>query len=213
MYRVRYLRGTKDDGQPGSIGGEREVRYAMVISAGGTAQYTPYGVTMASTSDPFATQPVAKAAGLVLAGMPAAVLTFVPNILDALLRLNPVVAGCVGVFMALSIMTWAGLVFGLIILVICAIEGIVMLVHRFLTRHLTPVDRLAVSERVCGMLHRRGYHTAEHLVVVPEAELRSHPNFDDRLLREVARALYLWEQERRDQSRFARPHDDLDRAA
>jgi len=176
------------------------MRHAMATPAYHAVRYAPYGTPMSSTTDPFATHPVAKSVGLVLVGMPAAVLTFVPDILDALLRLNPVVAGVVGVFMALSIVTWAGLVFGVIILVICAIEGIVMLIHRFLTRHLTPVDRLAVSERVCGMLHRRGYHTAEHLVAVPEAELRSHPNFDDRLLREVARALYLWEQEQWDRA-------------
>jgi len=151
-----------------------------------------------TTSDPFATNPVRKAVGLILVGSPAAILTFVPRLLDWLLQSNPVVAGFVGVFMALSIATWAGLVFGTIILFICAIEGIVIAIHRFLTRHLTPVDRLAVSERVCAMLHRRGYHTAEHLFAVPDAELRSHPNFDDRLLREVARALYLWEQERRE---------------
>lgn len=159
-----------------------------------------YGATMPinSTSDPFATNPVQKALWLILAGMPAAVLTFVPRLLDWLLRVNAVVAGIVGVFMALSIATWAGLVFGVIILCICAIEGLCDLIHWLLTRHLTPVDRLAVSERVSAMLHRRGYHTAEHLTAVPEAELRSHPNFDDRLLREVARALYLWEQERRD---------------
>jgi hypothetical protein len=150
------------------------------------------------TTDPFATNPVGKAFGLILAGMPAGVLTFSPHLLDWLLRVNPVIAGIVGVFMALSIATWAGLVFGIIILFICAIEGIVTLIHHFLTRHLTPVDRLAVSERVCAMLHRRGYHTAEHLSAVPDSELRSHPNFDDRLLREVARAIYLWEQERRD---------------
>lgn len=155
---------------------------------------TPAGLT----TDPFATNPVRKAIGLILAGLPAAVLTFAPHLLDWLLQINPIVAGFVGVFMALSIATWAGLVFGIIILFICAIEGIVMVIHHVLTRHLTPVDRLAVSERVCAMLHRRGYHTAEHLSVVPDAELRSHPNFDDRLLREVARALYLWEQERRD---------------
>ncbi len=153
-----------------------------------------------SSSDPFATNPVGKACGLILAGMPAAILTFAPRLLDWLLQTNPIVAGFVGVFMALSIATWAGLVFGVIILMICAVEGLVMLIHRFLTRHLTPVDRLAVSERVCAMLHRRGYHHAEHLSLVPEAELRSHPNFDDRLLREVARALYLWEQERRDKA-------------
>jgi hypothetical protein len=150
------------------------------------------------TTDPFATNPVGKAFGLILAGLPAGVLTFSPHLLDWFLRVNPVVAGIVGVFMALSIATWAGLVFGIIILFICAIEGIVTVIHRFLTRHLTPVDRLAVSERVCAMLHRRGYHTAEHLSAVPDSELRSHPNFDDRLLREVARAIYLWEQERRD---------------
>ena len=184
----------------------------MATPAYNAARYAPYGTPMSSTTDPFATNPVAKSVGLVLVGMPAAVLTFVPDVLDALLRLNPVVAGVVGVFMALSIVTWAGLVFGVIILVICAIEGAVMLVHRFLTRHLTPVDRLAVSERVRGMLHRRGYHTAEHLVAVPEAELRSHPNFDDRLLREVARALYLWQQERRDRDRFTR-REPFDRAA
>ncbi len=151
-----------------------------------------------TTTDPFATNPVRKAFGMILAGSPAAILTFAPRLLDWLLRSNPVVAGFVGVFMALSIATWAGLVFGTIILCICAIEGVVIAIHRFLTRHLTPVDRLAVSERVCAMLHRRGYHTAEHLSAVPDSELRSHPNFDDRLLREVARALYLWEQERRD---------------
>jgi hypothetical protein len=151
-----------------------------------------------TTTDPFATHPVRKAVGMILAGAPAAVLTFAPRLLDWLLQVNPIVAGFVGVFMALSIATWAGLVFGIIILFICMIEGIVTVVHRFLTRHLTPVDRLAVSERVCAMLHRRGYHTAEHLSTVPDSELRSHPNFDDRLLREVARALYLWEQERRD---------------
>ena len=153
-----------------------------------------------TTTDPFATNPVGKALGLIFAGMPAAVLTFAPHVLDWLLQINPVIAGVVGVFMALSIATWAGLVFGIIILFICAVEGIVTAIHRFLTRHLTPVDRLAVTERVCAMLHRRGYHTAEHLSVVPIAELRSHPNFDDRLLREVARALYLWEQERRDKA-------------
>jgi uncharacterized membrane protein len=153
-----------------------------------------------STTDPFATNPVKKAIGLILAGAPAALLTFAPRLLDWLLQTNPVIAGFVGVFMALSIATWAGLVFGIIILFICAIEGIAMAIHRFLTRHLTPVDRLAVSERVCAMLHRRGYHTAEHLSNVPDAELRSHPNFDDRLLREVARALYLWEQDRRDKA-------------
>lgn len=187
------------------------MRHAMTTPAQRAIRYTSYEA-MSSTSDPFATQPVAKAVGLILAGAPAAVLTFVPNMLDALLHLNPVVAGVVGVFMALSIVTWAGLVFGVIILAICAIEGAAMLVHRFLTRHLTPVDRLAVSERVRGMLHRRGYHTAEHLIGVPEAELRSHPNFDDRLLREVARALYLWEQERRDRDRFT-PRDAFDHAA
>ncbi|MHB8647941.1 MAG: hypothetical protein ACYDAR_19340 [Thermomicrobiales bacterium] len=151
-----------------------------------------------TTSDPFATNPVRKAIGMILVGAPAAILTFTPRLLDSLLQVNPVVAGFVGLFMALSIATWAGLVFGVIILFICTIEGIATTIHCFLTRHLTPVDRLAVSERVCAMLHRRGYHTAEHLSVVPDAELRSHPNFDDRLLREVARALYLWEQERRD---------------
>jgi hypothetical protein len=156
-----------------------------------------------TTSDPFATNPVRKAFGLILAGAPAAVLTFVPRLLDWLLQTNPIVAGIVGVFMALSIATWAGLVFGIIILFICTIEGLVTLIHRFLTRHLTPVDRLAVSERVCAMLHRRGYHTAEHLSIVPESELRSHPNFDDRLLREVARALYLWEQEQREMGKRA----------
>ena len=45
--------------------------------------------------------------------------------------------------------------------------------------------------------------TAEHLSAVPESELRSHPNFDDRLLREVARAIYLWEQERRETDKRA----------
>lgn len=155
-------------------------------------------IPISATSDPFATNPVRKALWLILAGTPAAILTFVPHLLDWLLRMNAVVAGIVGVFMALSIATWAGLVFGVIILVICAIEGCCELVHWLLTRHLTPVDRLAVSERVSAMLHRRGYHTAEQLRTVPEAELRSHPNFDDRLLREVARALYLWEQEQRD---------------
>lgn len=184
----------------------------MVTPAYNAARYAPYGTAISSTTDPFATHPVAKSVGLILVGMPAAVLTFVPDTLDTLLRLNSVIAGVVGVFMALSIITWAGLVFGVIILAICAIEGAVMLVHRLLTRHLTPVDRLAVSERVRGMLHRRGYHTAEHLVLVPEAELRSHPNFDDRLLREVARALYLWQQERRDRERFTR-REPFDRAA
>jgi hypothetical protein len=151
-----------------------------------------------TTTDPFATHPVRKAIGMILAGVPAAILTFAPRLLDWLLQANPIVAGIVGISMALSVATWAGLVFGIIILFICTIESIVMAIHRFLTRHLTPVDRLAVSERVCAMLHRRGYHTAEHLSAVPDAELRSHPNFDDRLLREVARAIYLWEQERRD---------------
>ncbi|MCA1667751.1 MAG: hypothetical protein LC793_10250 [Thermomicrobia bacterium] len=161
----------------------------------------PYGTTPypgSTTTDPFATHPVRKAVGMILAGAPAAILTFSPHLLDWLLQVNPVVAGFVGISMALSIATWAGLVFGVIILFICAIEGIITAIDRFLTRHLTPVDRLAVSERVSAMLHRRGYHTAEQLAVVPDAELRSHPNFDDRLLREVARALYLWEQERRD---------------
>ncbi|MGI8857197.1 MAG: hypothetical protein ACR2JW_15745 [Thermomicrobiales bacterium] len=161
-------------------------------------RYYSAPIPASSTTDPFATNPVRKAIGLILAGMPAAILTFSPHLLDWLLRVNPVVAGFVGVFMALSIATWAGIVFGVIILFICTVEGIVTAIHRFLTRHLTPVDRLAVSERVCAMLHRRGYHTAEHLSAVPDAELRSHPNFDDRLLREVARAIYLWEQDRRD---------------
>ena len=161
-------------------------------------RYDVAGYPGSTTSDPFATHPVRKAVGMILAGAPAAVLTFAPRLLDWLLQTNPIVAGIVGISMALSIATWAGLVFGIIILFICTIEGIVTIIHRFLTRHLTPVDRLAVSERVCAMLHRRGYHTAEHLSGVPDAELRSHPNFDDRLLREVARALYLWEQERRD---------------
>ncbi len=167
-------------------------------SAALARRYYATAAPMSTTTDPFATNPVRKAVGLILAGMPAVILTFIPQLLDWLLQVNPVVAGAVGVFMALSIATWAGVVFGIIILMICAIEGIVVAIHRFLTRHLTPVDRLAVSERVCAMLHRRGYHTAEHLVNVPIAELRSHPNFDDRLLREVARALYLWEQERRE---------------
>ena len=163
-----------------------------------TRQYYAAPAPANLSSDPFATNPVRKAFGLILAGMPAAFLTFAPRLLDWLLQTNPVVAGIVGVFMALSIATWAGLVFGVIILMICTVEGVCTLIYRFLTRHLTPVDRLAVSERVCAMLHRRGYHTAEHLSAVPDAELRSHPNFDDRLLREVARALYLWEQDRRD---------------
>ncbi len=164
------------------------------------SRYTQLAYSGGSSSDPFATNPVRKAVGLILAGAPAAVLTFAPQLLDRLLQTNPIVAGIVGVFMALSIATWAGLVFGVIILIICAIEGVGMFVHWLLTRHLTPVDRLAVSERVSAMLHRRGYHTAEHLAAVPESELRSHPNFDDRLLREVARALYLWEQEQRERT-------------
>ena len=168
-----------------------------------TRRYYAATIPSSTTSDPFATNPVRKAIGLILAGAPAAALTFAPRLLDWLLQTNPVVAGIVGVFMALSIATWAGLVFGIIILFICTIEGLVTLIHRFLTRHLTPVDRLAVSERVCAMLHRRGYHTAEHLSAVPESELRSHPNFDDRLLREVARAVYLWEQERRETGKRA----------
>lgn len=163
-------------------------------------RYYPAPIPASPTTDPFATNPVGKAIGLILAGTPAAVLTFAPHLLDWLLQINPVVAGFVGIFMALSIATWAGLVFGIIILFICAIEGIITVIHRLLTRHLTPVDRLAVSDRVCAMLHRRGYHTAEHLAIVPDSELRSHPNFDDRLLREVARALYLWEQEQRDKA-------------
>lgn len=163
-----------------------------------TRRYDATSFPGSTTTDPFATHPVRKAIGMILAGAPAAILTFAPNLLDWLLQTNPIIAGFVGVSMALSIATWSGLVFGVIILFICTIEGIVTVIHRFLTRHLTPVDRLAVSERVCAMLHRRGYHTAEHLSAVPDAELRSHPNFDDRLLREVARALYLWEQERRD---------------
>jgi hypothetical protein len=166
-------------------------------------RYYAASMQTSTTSDPFATNPVRKAVGLILAGMPAAILTFVPRLLDWFLQANPIVAGIVGLFMALSIATWAGLVFGIIILFICTVEGIVTLIHRFLTRHLTPVDRLAVSERVCAMLHRRGYHTAEHLAAVPESELRSHPNFDDRLLREVARGLYLWHQEQRDAGKRA----------
>jgi len=165
-----------------------------------TRRYDMASYPGSTTTDPFATHPVRKAVGMILAGTPAAILTFAPRQLDWLLQINPVVAGFVGIFMALSIATWAGLVFGIIILFICTIEGAVTAIHRFLTRYLTPVDRLAVSERVCAMLHRRGYHTAEHLSAVPDAELRSHPNFDDRLLREVARALYLWEQEQWDRA-------------
>ena len=169
----------------------------MMTSARIASRY-PYGsVGSATTSDPFATHPVAKSFALIFAGMPAATLTFVPHLLETLLAMNSVVAGVVGVFMAFSILTWAGMVFGVIVLFICAIEGVVALVQWLLTRHLTPVEHLEISERVRAMLHRRGYHTAEHLAAAPQAELRSHPNFDDRLLREVARALYLWEQERR----------------
>ncbi len=170
----------------------------MMNPARAASRY-PYGsMSVATTSDPFATYPVAKSLALIGAGLPAATLTFVPRLLETLLAANPVIAGVVGVFMALSILTWAGMVFGVIVLFICAIEGVVALVKWLLTRHLTPVDRLEVSERVRAMLHRHGYHTAEHLAAAPQAELRSYPNFDDRLLREVARALYLWEQERRD---------------
>lgn len=180
-----------------------ETLRGMTTSARIAPQYAHSGYGSATSSDPFATHPVAKSVALIVAGLPAAVLTFVPHLLETLLALHPVVAAIVGVFMAFSIITWAGMIFGVIVLFICAIEGVVLLVHWLLTRHLTPVDRLAVSERVCAMLHRRGYHTAEHLAAAPEAELRSHPNFDDRLLREVARAVYLWEQERRDRDRAA----------
>src|SRR5260370_1171701 len=132
---------------PSDRDSNREQKHMATSNAMMTRPY--YAASLSSsTSDPFATNPGRKAVGLILAGAPAAVLTFVPRLLDWLLQTNPVIAGIVGIFMALSIATWAGLVFGIIILFICAIEGLVTLIHRFLTRHLTPVDRLAVSERV-----------------------------------------------------------------
>jgi len=132
----------------------------------------------ADLPDPFAINPIRRAAGLVAV---SAAVVFGPILADDRLAATVMLSvGWLGV---------TGLVMGVpILLLSLAEEGC-----RRLRRRLHPtVEVLDLSPRVLHVLRRHGYDSIAAVEAAPDASLLLLSNLDPRALREIRRAISLW---------------------
>jgi hypothetical protein len=144
----------------------------------GSRRYAATG----AIADPFAVNPVRRS--LALVGV-CAMIIFVPWLIsdDALTT----------VMVSVGWLAVTGLVMGIPILIWSLVEAGVIELQ---SRRYPPVDQLDVSPRVLHILQRHGYQTIASVEAASDATLLLLSNMDTRGLREVRRAVAVWQYQR-----------------